>query len=251
MNTIRYKIWQWGELTNQGSNVQYNVGIATKAKRSNVNPFAISNELICLRLGLAMSLPVPLGVILDKDGQQYYASLHVAVAPEGLPPATEEDLDAIAANERLACGIVMFDSWVLNEDRCTKNISYIDETEQTFIFDHEKALFDKSGRAYLEGHARDICIGDHCLADRIVSLWSFPDWHARMMSIPESYIYDSVQLASGVGLPECESEFSANYLLERRERLPHIFLAQRAVVFPNLAEGLLDPLTGLPIEYQI
>ena len=64
MNTIRYKIWQWGELTNQGSNVQYNVGIATKAKRSNVNPFALSNELICLRLGLALSLPVPLGVII-------------------------------------------------------------------------------------------------------------------------------------------------------------------------------------------
>jgi hypothetical protein len=42
MNTIRYKIWQWGEATGQGSNRQYNVGVATKAKRSEVNPHAIA-----------------------------------------------------------------------------------------------------------------------------------------------------------------------------------------------------------------
>ena len=80
-----------------------------------------------------MGLPIPLGVILERDRQLYYASLHVAVAGEKLPPATEDDLDAIAADESLACGIVMFDSWIVNEDRHVGNISYLDETRSTYL----------------------------------------------------------------------------------------------------------------------
>ena len=109
MDAIRYKIWDAGKKTAGGTCIQYNVGIATKAKRSTNNPYAIANELLCLRLGVAMSLPVPLGAVIERDGEVYYASLHVAMAPEGLPPATDEDIGAISADERLTCGIVMFD----------------------------------------------------------------------------------------------------------------------------------------------
>src|SRR5580704_8566517 len=132
MNPIRYKIWAWGPKTSAGSTDQYDVGIATKAKRSPTNPYAIANEIIGLRLGLAMNLPVPLGAIIERGGKPYYASLHVAVAPEGLPPATDADLAEIAKDERLVCGIVMFDSWIFNEDRASHNISYFEG--DTFIF---------------------------------------------------------------------------------------------------------------------
>ena len=57
MDTTRYKIWQWLPQTGDGSNVQFNVAVLTKAKRSNVNPYEVANELLCLRLGLAMRLP--------------------------------------------------------------------------------------------------------------------------------------------------------------------------------------------------
>jgi hypothetical protein len=252
MHTTRYKIWQWIEdPTGDGSNVQYNVAISTKAKRSNVNPYEISNELLCLRLGLAMNLPVPLGVILEKDGKTYYASLHVAIAGEKLPPATEEDLNAIASDERLTCGIVMFDSWILNEDRCSVNISYFDDTKQTFIFDHGRAFLDKTGRAFLEANKNEICIGEHCLAERIKSLWSFDDWHRTMLSIPEHYIRDSVEMASTLGLPEEDIDFCTQYLIDRRNQLRELFIQHRKKTFPNLDEGLLDPLIGIPVEYQI
>jgi len=82
MDAIRYKIWDAGKRTNGGTCIQYDVAIAAKAKRNETNPYAIANELLCLRLGLAMSLPVPLGAIIERDGMLYYASLHVAVAPE-------------------------------------------------------------------------------------------------------------------------------------------------------------------------
>ena len=41
------------------------------------------------------------------------------------------------------------------------------------------------------------------------------------------------------------------FLLDRRERLPWIFREHRQTAFPNLDEGLLDPLAGIPVEYQI
>ena len=251
MDITRYKIWQWLPQTGDGSNVQYNVAILTKAKRSNTNDFEIANELLCLRLGLALRLPIPLGVILEHDKHLYYASLHVATAGEKLPPATEDDLTAIAANESLSCGIVMFDSWILNEDRWAGNISYIEETEQIFLIDHGRAFYDRAGKTFLESKRDHLCIGNHCLADKITSLWAFDEWHKRMMGIPSSYIKDSVELAVSVGLPDSEADFCVEYLLNRRERLPQIFLRERNTAFPNLDEGLLDPLAGLPIEYQI
>jgi hypothetical protein len=198
-----------------------------------------------------MRLPIPLGMILERDREIYYASLHVAVAGEKLPPATEEDLDAIASNESLACGIVMFDSWILNEDRHPGNISYIEETGQTFLIDHGRAFLDRTGRAYLESQRTHLGIGDHCLRDRIKSFWAFDEWHQRMMGIPESYIQDSVDVAATVGPSQNDVAFCAQFLIDRRKRLPEIFLRERQTAFPNLDEGLLDPLAGLPVEYQI
>jgi hypothetical protein len=251
MDTTRYKIWQWLHPTGDGSNVQYNVAVLTKAKRSNTNPYEVANELLCLRLGLAMGLPVPLGMILEREGQLYYASLHVEVAGETLPPASEDDLDAIAANERLACGIVMFDSWILNEDRHVGNISYIDETRSTYLIDHGRAFMDQTGQSYLQSQKDSLGIGDHCLADRIKSLWAFDEWHETMMGIPATFIKQSVSPAAAVGLPESDVDFCAQFLLDRRERLPWIFRERRKMAFPNLDEGLLDPLAGISVEYQI
>ncbi len=161
MDITRYKIWKWLTPTGDGSNIQYDVAILTKAKRSTTNPYELANELLCLRLGMALRLPVPLGVILERNGHHYYASLHVATTGEKLPPATEADLDAIASDERLTCGIVMFDSWILNEDRFPGNISYLDDTQQTFIFDHGRAFLGRNGRTYLDGQRDSIGIGDH------------------------------------------------------------------------------------------
>jgi len=97
----------------------------------------------------------------------------------------------------------------------------------------------------------EICIGNHCLAQHVRSFWSFDEWHKRMMGIPESYIRDSVEIASSVGLREDDIGFCTDYLLDRRSRLGAIFQQHRHEAFPNLDEGLLDPLTGLSREYEM
>ena len=168
MHTLPYKIWKWGDSTLGGSNIQFDVGIGSKAKRSNDNPYEIANELLCARLGWAINLPIPSGVVLQWEGDDYFASLHVSVSGEELPPAIDEDLDAIVSNARLACGIIVFDSWILNEDRWRNNISYDDTTEKTTIIDHGRAFyFGENPIRDFEDRADKLGIGtQHCLKIR-------------------------------------------------------------------------------------
>ncbi len=60
MNSLRYKLLRFAGPTFDGSNDQFDVEMAAKAKYSPDNPYEVANEMIALRLGLALGLPVPL-----------------------------------------------------------------------------------------------------------------------------------------------------------------------------------------------
>jgi hypothetical protein len=242
MHATRYKIWKWIGRVKDNRNPQYRVAILTRAKRSETNAYELANELLCTRLGLALNLPIPVGVILERKGELYYASLHVAIDVEGFPDATDEDLDAIAADEDLACGIIAFDSWLLNADRHCGNIYYDDEDRKTFVYDHGNAFYWRTGRQGFEDDRDHIAIDDHCLKGRIKSLWHFDTWHKRILQIPEKFIADSVELASEFGIPKEDVSFCVDYLLSRRTRLRDIFTKEWKSEFPKVNPDLLDPL---------
>jgi hypothetical protein len=250
MNNIRYTVWRWFDPTKEGSNEQWNVGLAAKAKRSTTNQFEVANEVLCTRLGVALNLPVPLGVPIEDDGKLWYASLHASASQDSLPPATAGDIQAILADQSLCCGILMFDSWILNEDRARWNLSFDRTLRRAVIFDHGRAFYDHRGRSYLDSKRNDICINQHCLKG-IKSLWAFDEWHKRLMDIPEGYIRESVAVATSVGLPGTEGDFAVNFLLDRRLRLREIFKYQRRNVFTDLQEGLFDPFSGEFSDYRI
>ena len=250
MNHIRYTIWKFYEPTGEGSNQQWNVGLAAKAKHSPVNRFEVANEVLCLRLAMALNLPVPVGVPVEDNGKLWYASLHASAAKESLPPATSKDIEAILADQRLACGILMFDSWIVNEDRARWNISYDRALRKAVVFDHGRAFFDHRGRTYLDSKRNDLCINEHCLKG-IKSLWAFDEWHSRMLAIPDHYIRDSVDVAESFGLPTGEVLFATNFLLDRRLRLKEIFRETRHVALTRLEEGMFDPFTEGFSDYRL
>ncbi len=251
MNEIRYKIWRWlgQNLADGASGDMYDVAIGTKAKHCPDNPFAVANELLALRLGMALGLPIPVGYALEHDGKLYYASLHVAVASETLPKATAADIAAILQNEYLACGIIVFDSWILNEDRWAKNICYDDESGRTVIFDHERSLYTGQ-RSAIEKNEDSIGIGNHCLLG-IKSLHWFGDWHRKVMDIPDWYIRESVKFVTTLGLPPAEEKFMGDFLIARRSHLWAIFRDQRHSVFSKLDEGMFDPFSNSFADYRL
>lgn len=233
--------------TFEGSGRQYDVMIRAKAKRHPDNPFEIANEVLALRLGAYLNLPIPLGCVLEFDGESYFASLDVAVAEEKLPPATNADIQQILKHERIACGIIVFDSWIANGDRYRHNISYNDETDSICIFDHGRALFTSDLKS-MEKNRSQLGFDEHCLRD-IGSLSFFLEWHELIMEMPSRYLRESIRIAARNGLPAEHQDFMYSYLVERRSCLPRIFDANRTF-FRKLERTLFDPFLEEP-DYQI
>jgi hypothetical protein len=249
MKHERYKIWHWGNPTREGRNEQFNVAICTKAKRSLSNEYELANEVLCLRLAQILKLPIPYGGIIEKDGHLYFASLEYGIAPETLPKPTKGDVRMIAADAWLTCGIIVFDSWIVNEDRHEANLLYDRSTRMAYLIDHGTAFFfgatpDKAV-AELESYRDKLVVNsrNHCLAAEATTLSDFNEWHRRVKGIPEYYIRESIDEAVELGLPAEHAAFCVDMLLERREHLKGLFLDGHQRAFPKLDKqgAIVDP----------
>jgi hypothetical protein len=91
MNNLPYTIWrdfQAGDRNFDSTGEQYIVGVKALAKHHKDNPFEVANELIALRLGVAMGLPIPVGCPLQSGGKRFYGSLHVSAEDHQLTGVT-------------------------------------------------------------------------------------------------------------------------------------------------------------------
>ena len=183
-------------------------------------------------------MPVPPGFIIDHDGKPHYVSLNFNLAGEDLPPA---DPEAIAvAHPNLACGIILYDIWVVNGDRHRQNIAYNMTTNRVQIFDHSHAFF-ANGAPHLTAVEDQLGIGGHCLAGELRSLTGMRSWHDCILSVPEFYIRAVVEAATEVGLPPDQTDFCVPYLLRRRKTLLDLVKQYRAS-FPKVEQRLWDEL---------
>lgn len=219
MPATKYRIWQWGGPVKRGALGSYYVATAGVAKKAtDDHPHAVSNELICGALARMLLLPVPPGFIVERDGTPYHVSLDFNLTGHALPPANPRRL--VTEHPGLACGILLFDSWILNHDRHDENVAYDSGTKRVQLFDHSHALLPgRFNRDWLEYNEELLGIGDHCLKGEVVSLDGMQEWHDRIMAVPEYYIEAIVDSAVDVGLPRNEAESCKEFLFLRRERL--------------------------------
>ncbi|WP_254508323.1 HipA family kinase [Anatilimnocola floriformis] len=233
---LPYNIFRKGPPCNEGSGTIFTVGMRALVKYHETHPYE--------------------GCAVNDEGQRYYASLHVAGSAETLPKATKADISAILCDDKLACGIIVFDSWILNADRHNKNISYDDETQQTFIFDHGAAIYSADDdsptgqRTEMEKNRNRLGIGAHCLKE-IKSLRWFDHWYNKLLRIPDEFIRDTVKTATTVGLPSEDESFVADFLLERRVRLYDFFYKDHKYHFPKVDDGLFSLSRMYSEDYQI
>ncbi len=149
-----------------------------------------------------------------------FVSLDFNLTGESLPPA---DCNLITTEQpALACGIILFDIWVLNSDRHSGNIAYYEERKQVQIFVHSHALFGSGNtniEEYLTQRVNEPNIGGHCLLPHLAALDGMQEWFNRINAVPEFFINEVVQSATTVGLPQEEVHFVSDYLLNRRSKL--------------------------------
>jgi hypothetical protein len=239
MPAASYKIWDNGGHFAGDSTRPRHVAVAGLAKSSNpTQPFRVANEWICLRLAQAAGLPVPPGVVVQRDGVQEFVSLNFDPAGFELPPA---DCEALARDlPGVACGIVMFDIWVVNTDRKAADLSYDEDHRRARMFDHEQALLvGVDGRTRLEGHRGSVGIGGHCLARELVRLDGCAEWRSRMLDIPEFTVRDAVNEAREYGVHSDDAAFLVHFLLERRAQLDAL-MRHDSARYPRLQKDLWD-----------
>jgi hypothetical protein len=218
-----------------GATAPLHVGVAGIAKTNAPHPTVVANELVCNRLASALLLPTPPGFLIHHNDSPYYVSLNFNLAGHSLPPADPAAVAAVKPD--LSWGIVLFDIWVLNDDRHPQNMSHDTTTNAVHIFDHSHALFAKN-RDHLNNSANALGFGGECLAPRIGTLAGLDHWCARFAALPEFFIRTVVEdiAEPQFGVTSEDATFYANWLIDRRGRLKDLVLAHRTS-FP----GILPP----------
>lgn len=251
----RYQVWDWGNIVSKPSDAseRYEVGVVTLAKRDRESPYEAFNELVAMHLGRAIGMPIPVGIILERSNSVYFASLRLGIAGDELPDA---DIDlTVGEQPELSCGMVVFDAWIANIDRQSRNFWYDYEDKKLFLFDHGQALLNRAGKAHLEAHADNIAItqDNHDLVGVIERLDWFGYWHDLICAVPREVIQRTVVEAASTGVDEREARECGEWLIERRRRLKHLF-KRELHRFPKYTSGLIDPfrdITDDPTDYSI
>jgi hypothetical protein len=247
MPATHYKIWGWGDYLERGVMGSRHVGVAGVAKKATEDqPFAVANELICGYLARVLLLPVPPGFVVEREGEPYYVSLNFNLAGQSLPPANPRRL--VEDHPRLACGIILFDCWILNHDRHPENLAYDTISRRVQLFDHSHAILPAGmGGEWLDHNRDRLGIGGHCLKSEITSLDGMRYWYDRINAVPEYYIEEVVRAAAEVGLPTELVGSCTDFLLERRRNLLTLVAAHRGE-FQQLQPELWEMLEDARVE---
>ena len=102
-------------------------------------PAVVPNEYICGRLASALGLPTPPIGLLQTPNGHATVSLRFGMKGESPPPA---DVAKLCEDEPYwATGVIVFDCWVCNNDRHSRNIAYAPGKHiYVTIFDHSHTL---------------------------------------------------------------------------------------------------------------
>lgn len=249
MPPSKYKVWQWIGAVGEGAMQSEYVGLSGVAKgNANGMRFTVANEYICGQLGRAACLPVPPAALVEKNGEPYHVSLDFNLSGQRLPPADCAAL--VQAHPDLACGVVLFDMWIVNPDRHNRNVAFDQTTNQVQLFDHSHAFLQLPDPIQrLQAHQNALGIGGHCIANALTSLQGMQAWFSRLIAIPEYYIDHTLETATGVGLDAQLVPAVKAFLLERRAHLLDLVNANQASfprVAPDLWAGVPAPVGGNP-----
>ena len=232
------------------------ISVHGHAKRSRISPNELFNELVAMRLGQTIGIPIPAGMVVDIQGELFFVSCNVMATGDEMPSADFERF--VLDDPDMACGVIVFDAWIGNPDRHHKNVwfDYYADPPRTAVIDHGKALLGDIDDTWLDQArntltARNDPIG---LANQVRSLNHFPKWFDRINGISRSVIREVCDDAKAVGIDTETAIKCANWLINRRKQLPELFRTNLDK-FPKLDKSILiDPFGSIddfPPEYYI
>jgi len=241
MGISDYRVWvhapQIREVGDQNAE-KFNVGVHAIAKRSLINDFEIANEILGLRLGQSLNLPVPEGVPLRFNDTHYFSSLIIAGTGQKLPPADVELF--VQRHPGLALGTLVFDAWICHEDRHDENLAFLEAAtpseDRIWLYDHGMALFGQDGIERMLSFENRLP-GYTDLTREIRTFVGFDDWESRIQRVSDIFIRDAVaEAAAFTDLSASDIHACANFLVRRRTQLRQLFAHGQddRTLFPRL-----------------
>lgn len=197
-------------------------------------PHYVAAEFICAQLANQIRLPVPPSFVAELPGEEdrpAFTALAFNLAGGSTPPIIPAE--AVAAEPDLCTGVIVFDAWIINIDRHTKNISFqaLRVPHKLNVFDHSHTLFfypdnfthfaDKLGITGERGSR-------HCLLDALPTAQHVGKWVERIGRVPADIIRELCQDAVDLGLPQDVADSTAVSLIDRKDRLGAVIAASRA-----------------------
>ena len=218
---------------------QWDIGINAVAKRDQNNPYLVVNELIAMELGRLLGVPVVEGVVVagipssnSNDFDRFYwASLSIG---EDLPDGDPEEVLLNSPDE--AAGAIVFDVWICNGDRHSRNFAYKAKSKNLLLFDHGEAICNRVGPSFLHSNRKSLGLrGCNDLALWIKDLSHFETWCRRVQEISTGAVEHVVRKACEVGLPPTEVVPLIEELVSRQRNLMYLFSEHITPTdFPNL-----------------
>jgi hypothetical protein len=129
---------------------------------------------------------------------------------------------------------ILFDTWIMNSDRHTRNLAYDTINNRVQIFDHSHALFCFGDiKKHLAENVKYLCIDRHCLAKEIKTVEGMVEWNKKINELPEFYIREGIKNGEALGLPSDCTDTCVKFMLERRTMLLRL-LYNNQTLFPNI-----------------
>lgn len=248
MSATRYKIWAWGEEATTGVETKYYAGVTVLAKKATSSKYTVINEYICQALGYSVGLPVPACAIIEHDNELYFASLYLNISGHELPPVIPASL--VVDKPETALGTALFDIWIGNTDRTTRNIVYNHFASTVHIIDHGHALFGYDGIQEFRDREGQLGIGNNCLIEELKSLVFLDDWCRKFNEVPLSFLTKITEETKSLGLTDEECDACVEYLDERRKEIPNLVYFHRNA-FKSVGYDLSDALREPVGNYSI
>jgi hypothetical protein len=230
-----YKITRLLDSHRGGMNDAVDAEIRGVAKTNEMSQYTIANELISARIGQALGLPIPSGVVAQDSAKRlYYLSLDVSFEGKRLPAVIPAEF--VAAEPWFAAGIAVFDALLANGDRNRGNLCRDPAftVPRVSVFDHGHALLgtgELKGPKRLEAADNHLgCVADEtrlavntsALLDQPLDALKLQDWVQRAQALPDFIFRDicrEVTAMERLNFPKATADLVAEWLIARRDKL--------------------------------
>jgi hypothetical protein len=199
--------------------------------------YTVVNEYVASRIAGLLGLPVPPGTIAQlDDGTLSFAMMKFGKKGDKPPPADAHDL--VENRPLMAAGIVLFDAWVLNQDRHAGNLAWYPGSQGSVsIFDHGHALFGAEAEKRVErldSLVNDPCLGFGCLIGELAVASHVVAWIAQIEAVRESAIKEICQPLAGLGVCNREESVKLERVLVSRQKTLRTLIQANRDKFTNV-----------------